>query len=279
MSSPRPSPDAPGQALSWREVRERHVVFEDEAVLALNKPAGVSVMGERHAATDLVRIAAEEGGERLFPVHRIDKVTSGLVLLAKELRHHGGLTRQFSRQTVDKVYLAVTRRQPGARELPGRGTIDLPLTVGRKNRVRIAGNREDITREPAGEGATWRLPPDAVFADRRTYPSLTHLVRVWQAEDGDRALLALRPVTGRRHQIRVHLAWIGHPIEGDPLFERTTRDAASLHSWRLSFDADWAGGARMCLTAPPNAAFWPDVAPGPSHTLPDRVEDALAALR
>ena len=119
----------------WAGIRDGGVVFEDEAVLVLNKPAGVSVMGERHE-TDLVRMAAG-AGEELFPVHRIDKVTSGAVLFAKELRWHGPLTRQFATRTVGKTYLAITG--PGG--LPARGAIDLPLSTGRKGRVRVAAPR------------------------------------------------------------------------------------------------------------------------------------------
>ncbi|MGP3969520.1 RluA family pseudouridine synthase [Streptomyces sp. 6N223] len=259
----------------WAEVRNACLVYEDEAILALNKPPGVSVMGERHEPTDLVRVA-EAAGERLFPVHRIDKVTSGLILLAKELRHHSGLTRQFNKQTVDKAYLAITRGGPGG--LPERGTIELPLSVGRKNRVRVAGRREDITRR----GDTWTLPPSPAAGDhpRKSYPSLTHFARVWQ--DATHSLLAVRPVTGRRHQIRVHLAWIGHAIEGDPLFEKQPQGDCHLHSWRLAFDADWAGNARMRLVAPPPPGFWRPVG-GPVRgdepgALLERAEEALGRL-
>jgi tRNA pseudouridine32 synthase/23S rRNA pseudouridine746 synthase len=246
----------------WDEVRAASLLFEDEAILALNKPPGISVMGERHE-TDLVRMAGE-AGERLYPVHRIDKVTSGLVLLAKEVRFHSGLTRQFNKQTVEKGYLVVTRASgppdgSGPDGLPERGTIELPLSVGRKNRVRVAGRREDITRGADGSpaAARWSLPPGGEFADKRSYPSTTTFVRLWADERN--ALLAVRPVTGRRHQIRVHLAWIGHPIEGDPLFDRASADrgvSTRLHSWRLAFDAAWAGDARMRLVAPPPPGFF-----------------------
>jgi tRNA pseudouridine32 synthase/23S rRNA pseudouridine746 synthase/23S rRNA pseudouridine1911/1915/1917 synthase len=261
----------------WEEMRAAALLYEDEAILALNKPPGVSVMGERHEPTDLVRVA-EAAGERLFPVHRIDKVTSGLILLAKELRHHSGLTRQFNRQTVDKAYLAITRG-PGP-DLPEHGTIELPLAVGRKNRVRVAGRREDITRK----GNAWTLPPGGVLQDKKNYPSLTHFARVWA--DARHSLLVLRPVTGRRHQIRVHLAWIGHPIEGDPLFEkegpkgregREGREECCLHSWRLAFDADWAGNARMRLAAPPPPTFWRPVQEE-AGVLLDQAGNALARL-
>ena len=240
----------------WADIRGAGVVLEDEAVLVLNKPAGISVMGERHE-TDLVRMAAA-AGEELFPVHRIDKVTSGAVLFAKELRWHGPLTRQFAGRTVGKTYLAITG--PGG--LPARGVIDLPLSAGRKGRVRVAAQRASIVADDAH--GTWSVPEAEVFGHVRTYPSVTTFAAVWQ--DGRHAVLAVRPVTGRRHQIRVHLAWIGHPVEGDPLFGPTDAPRALLHSWRLGFDAAWRDGARVRVEAAPEDDFWAPVLdrlPGP----------------
>lgn len=223
------------------------MLVETEDYLALDKPAGVSVTGERHE-TDLVRIA-KESGEHLYPVHRIDKVTSGVVLLAKTPAAHGPLTRQFTLRTVEKTYLAVTRTVG----LPSAGTIDLPLSVGRKNRVRIGAPREDIQFDAAI--GRWWVPGAAVRA--RSYPSLTRFRRAWQGEH--HSLLVLWPTTGRRHQIRVHLAWIGHPIAGDPLFPAPDGAARTcLHSWRLAFDD--RGGRRVTVTSGPRDDFWAPVA-------------------
>jgi tRNA pseudouridine32 synthase / 23S rRNA pseudouridine746 synthase len=233
----------------WVRLRSGRVVLEDEAVLALDKPAGISVMGERHD-TDLVRLAAG-AGEQLFPVHRIDKVTSGVVLFAKELRWHGDLTRQFARRAADKTYLAIAT--PGG--LPAHGSIDLPLSVGRKNRVRVAAPRASIAAD-TGHG-TWSVPEPAVFGHVRSYPSVTAFTTLWQ--DARHALLAVRPVTGRRHQIRVHLAWIGHPVAGDPLFGAAGDSRTLLHSWRLAFDAAWRDGSRLLAQAAPGADFWAPV--------------------
>jgi tRNA pseudouridine32 synthase/23S rRNA pseudouridine746 synthase/23S rRNA pseudouridine1911/1915/1917 synthase len=231
---------------TWPSIRRDGVILENEAVLALDKPAGISVLGERHD-TDLVRLAAE-AGEELFPVHRIDKVTSGAVLFAKSLAVHGGLTRQFNRRTVDKAYLVITR----SHGLPEHGTIDLPLTVGRKNRVRIAAPRESIAWDAAA--GRWSVPPSSVRRGPRVYPSVTAFARLWEGR-GHTVLLA-RPVTGRRHQIRVHLAWVGHPVDGDPLFDRTPRPRTFLHAWRLAFDASWADDHRVELEAEPGPDFW-----------------------
>ncbi|MEV6774442.1 RNA pseudouridine synthase [Nocardia sp. NPDC051030] len=228
----------------WPELRKQCLIAEDEAVLALNKPAGISVTGERHD-TDIVELA-QAHGETLYPVHRIDKVTSGLVLLAKQLPAHGELTRQFNKRTAEKAYLAIT----ASTGLPDRGVIDLPLSVGRKNRVRIAAPRESIHRD----GDTWRVPERDLLAGKN-YPSITEFAVIGRTDS--HTVLALRPLTGRRHQIRVHLAWIGHPIVGDPLFDKSgAHPRTHLHSWRLKLDASWREPAVLDLEAEPGADFW-----------------------
>jgi tRNA pseudouridine32 synthase/23S rRNA pseudouridine746 synthase/23S rRNA pseudouridine1911/1915/1917 synthase len=246
-------------AVDWPAIRGAGAVLDDDAVLVLDKPVGISVMGERHD-TDVVRLAAE-AGEELFPAHRIDKVTSGLVLFAKSTEVHGGLTRQFQRRTVAKEYLVITSTVG----LPEQGTIDLPLAEGRKGRVRIAAQRDDIV-VTAADGTTadgtaddpaatrWSVPRSKVAKDKRTYPSVTTFARVWEGKR--HTVLLVRPLTGRRHQIRVHLAWIDHPIQGDPLFEKEPSTRTCLHSWRLAFDASWSDDHRIQVDAEPGGDFW-----------------------
>lgn len=239
---------------NWRDLRDASLLLEDSAILALDKPSGISVVGERHG-TDIVELA-QEAGEQLYPVHRIDKATSGVILFAKELARHGGLTRQFSKRTVDKAYLVVTETVG----LPRHGTIELPLSAGRKGRVRIAAQRESIRAgRKADEGRWWVADEDLL--DTRRYPSTTVFDTLY--EGARHTLLVARPVTGRRHQIRVHLAWIGHPILGDPLFDKAAAQAGArthLHSWRLGFDADWLGGERVTLEAAPSTGFFAPLA-------------------
>ncbi len=246
---------------SWADLRAR-VLAETRDYLVLDKPAGISVTGERHD-TDLVRIAAE-AGEQVIPVHRIDKVTSGVLLLARSTATHGPLTRQFTKRTVAKSYLAITR----SIGLPESGVVDLPLATGRKNRVRVAAPREEI----GYSDGRWTVPAAAVRP--KSFPSVTRLRRLW--EGTGHTLVLADPETGRRHQIRVHLAWIGHPIAGDPLFAATTPPAAParpedlpgpgasdhprtlLHAWRLAFDD--ADGRRIEVRADPPVDFWAPVA-------------------
>lgn len=230
--------------ITWADVKAAHTVHEDATTIVLDKPAGLSVTGERHD-TDIVQLAAAEG-VTLYPAHRIDKVTSGLILFATDLTAHGALTRQFNKRTVDKEYLAIA----SGTGLPESGTIELPLSVGRKNRVRVAAPRESI----AEHGGIWSVPDADVFTHVKTYPSTTGFRKIW--EGGEHTVLALKPETGRRHQIRVHLAWIGHPIVGDPLFDKNPEGRTALHSWHLSYDHD---GKRMELEAFPGADFWTPV--------------------
>jgi tRNA pseudouridine32 synthase / 23S rRNA pseudouridine746 synthase len=255
----------------WAAIRAACALLEDEAVLALGKPAGISVVGERHDS-DLTTLA-RDAGERLLPVHRIDKVTSGAVLLAKQSWAHAELTRQFQRRSARKLYLAITR----SRGLPERGSIDLPLSVGRKNRVRVAAQRQAIVADQAA--GSWSVPSARTFATTRTYPSRTLFARVWEGRD--RTLLMVRPVSGRRHQIRVHLAWIGHPIVGDPLFQGGAGEPAprtALHSWRIGFDAPWSGDAHVQVEAPPGDDFWACLDAGPGEFDPATLLRAVAAF-
>lgn len=236
---------------SWHELRAESLIREDVATLALNKPSGISVIGERHE-TDIVELA-REAGEELFPVHRIDKVTSGLILFAKTLDFHGELTRQFNKRTVDKAYLVITRSV----DLPERGTIDMPLSVGRKGRIRIAAPREAIVADH--KTGRWFVRQEDLL-DTRNYPSTTQFATVWS--DDEHTILVVRPITGRRHQIRVHLAWIGHPILGDPLFNKAAAEQLGrtfLHSWQLGVDAAWLDGKRLEIEAVPGQDFWEPV--------------------
>ncbi|WP_028937103.1 RluA family pseudouridine synthase [Pseudonocardia spinosispora] len=239
-----------GPAPDWAALRR--VLAETDEYLVLDKPAGISVTGERHD-TDLVRIA-RDAGEELIPVHRIDKVTSGVVLLARTKAAHGPLTRQFAKRTVDKSYLVITR----STGLPTEATVELPLGVGRKNRVRVAAPREDIAFDTVA--SQWSVPESSV--SEPSYPSSTAIGRLW--EGSAHSLLRARPHTGRRHQIRVHLAWIGHPIAGDPLFPVRAGEPADgavrtcLHAWRLAFDD--ASGRRVEAEASPDEDFWAPIA-------------------
>ena len=231
--------------LSWSALR-RESVYEDDQLLVLNKAPGISVMGERHG--DSLIDLAGAAGEPVQWVHRIDKVTSGLLLLAKTRSAHASLTRQFANRSADKRYLAWVE----GTELPEQGTIDLPLRPGRKGTVRVAGPRQAIHYD-AGQ-RRFVLPGPAVDRSKTFYEARTDFAVALVGND--HTLLVLKPITGRRHQIRVHLAWLGFPVAGDPLFHRNREDQRTyLHSWGCEITCGWRDEPRTQLWAAPGEDF------------------------
>jgi tRNA pseudouridine32 synthase / 23S rRNA pseudouridine746 synthase len=188
------------------------VLHRSPEILVVNKPAGESLFADRSGAPclwDTIRSELDAlGGIRPYPVHRLDKGTSGVLVVALTPTLQAELNRAFAARRVRKFYIA---RVVGDPALAGRsGLIDLPLAKGRKSRYRIAGKRAAIARS----GNVWRLRA----ARSGGLPSRSRLRRL-RADDAH-SLLVLQPHTGRTHQLRVHLAWIGHPICGDHLYGR-----------------------------------------------------------
>ena len=167
------------------------------------------------------------GGEkRPGIVHRLDKDTSGLLIVAKDDQAHAALSRQLSERQMEKHYLALAAGQMKGSE----GSIDLAIGRSLKDRKKMAPR-------PDGRSA------------------LTHWTLLEQRSD--RALLDVRLVTGRTHQIRVHMAAIGHPVLGDPLYAaRGTPKAGRLmlHAWRLKFTHPRTG-EELRFEAPPDESF------------------------
>lgn len=176
------------------------ILFQDDHLIAIDKPAGLLVHRsdiDRHETRFAVQLLRDQLGRRVYPAHRLDKGTSGVLLFAFEPAIVKALTRQFEAGTVEKTYLAVVRGWP-----PEAGTIDHPLV--RKY--------DDYGRQ---------LPPT------EAQPALTHYRRLATIElpvAVDRyptsryALVALKPQTGRQHQLRRHLKHISHPIIGDATY-------------------------------------------------------------
>jgi 23S rRNA pseudouridine1911/1915/1917 synthase len=219
------------------------VIHEDAHLLVIDKPAGLvvhpgaGVMSGTlvnallHHVHDLSGIG---GVLRPGIVHRLDRGTSGLLLVAKDDATHRDLVRQFACRSVEKTYLAVTLGIPR----PVRGTITLPVGRDRVHRHKMS------TRAPRPRSATTEYEVIEIF-------------------DGA-ALLRLKPLTGRTHQIRVHLSAIGHPIAGDSVYGGTqtppSRRAAvrealgrlerpALHAARLAFDHP-SGRQRLSFESP-----------------------------
>jgi 23S rRNA pseudouridine1911/1915/1917 synthase len=206
------------------------IVYEDEVLLVVNKPAGLTVHpGPGHPTGTLVNaVLARVGdlrgvGGELRPgiVHRLDKDTSGLLVVAKSDAAHRSLAAQLKARTMSRTYLAVVR----GRLDPDAGT------------VRAAVGRHPIHRTR-----------QAVTASGR--PAVTHY-RVLERFDGA-TVLECRLETGRTHQIRVHFAHLGHPLLGDPVYGRANPGGLgrqALHAMRLEFTHP-VTGAHAAFTAP-----------------------------
>ncbi|MBQ9195850.1 MAG: RluA family pseudouridine synthase [Clostridia bacterium] len=167
------------------------------------------------------------GGEmRPGIVHRLDKDTSGLLLVAKDDQTHAALSRDLSERKMEKHYYAVVA---GVMKEDA-GVVDAPIGRSSADRKKMA-----VTPEGRPSRTEWRL------------------LRQWP----DRALLDVHLITGRTHQIRVHMSSIHHPVLGDPIYGHKNMPKAPrlmLHAYSLSFTHP-ATGERMTFTAPPEACF------------------------
>lgn len=186
------------------------LVYSDDALLVLDKPSGLlSVPGRDPAHADSLASRAQQQFPGAMTVHRLDMDTSGLVVMARHASAHRQLSIQFQDRKVDKAYVARVWGEPQAH----RGSVDLPLICDWPNRPRQKVDHE------VGK------------------PSLTHWEKI-SSSDGS-SLLRLMPVTGRSHQLRVHMQAIGHPILGDPFYAHPDALQAAprllLHALELAF--------------------------------------------
>ena len=201
------------------------IIYEDPDVIVVNKPQGMVVHpAAGHPTGTLVNallyqikdLSSINGIIRPGIVHRIDKDTSGLLMVAKNDQAHESLAAQLQAKTSKRRYLAIVHGCPDS----NRGTIEAPIGRNPKDRKK-----------------------QAVVAGGK--PALTHF-KVLERFVGDKySLLALQLETGRTHQIRVHLAYIGHPVAGDPLYgpRKTLEPNAGqfLHAEVLGFNQPSTG--------------------------------------
>ena len=194
------------------------VVYEDGDVLVVNKPAGL--LSEAKGEYCPEKTLADYG----LVVHRLDRDTSGVMILAKTEEVQKFLKKQFQNRTVHKVYYAVIEGMMKLNE----ARIDLPL-------------QRDLKRP-----TTFRVDPNGKPAE-----TFYRVLRV--AEDGGLSLVELRPTTGRTHQLRVHMKYLGHPIVGDPVYGGLPAKRLYLHA--ESLEVTLPGGVRKVFEVPHPRAF------------------------
>lgn len=184
-------------------------VYQDDALIVLDKPSGMlAVPGRGPELQDCLSARVQADWPTASIVHRLDRDTSGLIVMALDADVHRELSRQFAAREVGKVYRAVVFGLPAANE----GLVDLPL-------------RKDFDR-----------PPRHMVDPALGRPAQTR----WRVVERctDRTLLEVEPITGRSHQIRIHLASLEHPILGDPLYAHeqalAMADRLMLHAEQLT---------------------------------------------
>lgn len=224
------------------------VLFEDDGLMVINKPGNLPVHPAGSFFFNTLTMDLQTRGLPAYPVHRLDRETSGVIVIAKSASLCRALVAQFSDRTTQKTYLAVVRGRPTQE----RFSVDAPLGRDPASRINLKMGRIEIA-----DGGQEALTEFRVLGHRRS------------REHGPLALVECRPKTGRQHQIRVHLALQGLPILGDKLygvdeetalsfFERTSaRENAefprhALHAYELQFDHP-VTGERMKVRAP-----WPE---------------------
>jgi 23S rRNA pseudouridine1911/1915/1917 synthase len=216
------------------EAIDLKVVYEDDDLAVIDKPAGMVVHpGVGNETGTLVNAilarwpeltTMNDPDERRGIVHRLDKETSGLIVIAKHEAALADLMQQFQDRTVEKTYMALLERTPKTHN----GRIDAPIGRNPKQRKQMA-----VTRE-GREAVTEYHVLDDQFQDQA-------------------ALVVFKPLTGRTHQIRVHAAFIGCPVLGDRVYgfrkQRTRMKRHFLHAATLAFDHP-ASGERIQFESP-----------------------------
>lgn len=211
-------PDLPQPSAFFR------VIAREDAFVVIDKAAGISVHRDSREQGLLPMVAAELGLERLYLVHRLDSLTSGLLLLATSAGSCAVLAAQFAERSVEKFYIALTDRRPARKQ----GTV-----------------QGDMVRSRNG---SWRLSRDTVN------PAITRFTSCGVGE-GLRLVL-LKPETGRTHQLRVALKSLGAPIVGDRRYGGSAADRGYLHAMALRFD--WAGERRGYVVMPGSGQHFDD---------------------
>lgn len=224
------------------------ILFQDDYLVAVNKPAGLLVHRsaiDRHETRFALQLVRDQIGRRVYPVHRLDKPTSGVLLFALDVETARRLTAAFTAGEVSKRYLAVVRGHPDEQ-----GTVDYPL-LEPLDKMTDRRARQDKPAQPA-------------ITDYRRLATVELPVRVDRYPTSRYALIEAAPRTGRKHQIRRHMKHIFHPVIGDTTYgkarhnrlftERFGSTRLLLHAQHLAF-VHPASGQSLALSAPLDEIF------------------------
>ena len=197
------------------------ILFQNQNFVAINKPCQIAVHQEENQISLTQTLAAQLSLERVWLLHRLDKATSGVLLLALNEQTASELGQQFSAKTMRKTYLALSDTKPSKKQ----GWIKGGMEKSRRGAWKL-------TRDMANPAIT-------LFHSHAIAPNLR--------------LFVLQPHTGKTHQLRVAMKSLGSPILGDELYGGTPAERMYLHAWQIEFQHR---GEHFKITAP-LAAIWP----------------------
>lgn len=205
------------------------ILYQDKDLLVVEKPSGLlSNPGRGDHLQDSVQLRLAQHFSPLYLIHRLDMATSGLMVFALRKKAEIALKQQFASRLVAKTYLARVAGIP----CTSHGLIDLPLAA--------------VPPQITG------LPPRHQVCLEHGKAAQTYYQVLWQ--DHASALMQLKPITGRSHQLRVHLASLGHPILGDTIYATPAQQQAAprllLHATELTFNQPYSG-ERLHFVCPP----------------------------
>ncbi|MCE9644597.1 MAG: RluA family pseudouridine synthase [Chloroflexi bacterium] len=212
------------------------ILYRDEQLLVINKPAGLSVLPEgwEPDAPYIVKQLEEDVG-KIWVVHRLDKYTSGVLVFALTAEAHRALNIQFEKHETEKVYRAITVGAPPWKERTTK--FPLRVNVGHKHRTMV-DNRKGVPSETRFRVLNWNQASSDDLSFDEDVKGM--------------ALVEARPMTGRTHQIRVHAYALGYPLLGDTLYsspESVIISRPALHAYSLTITHP-VSEERVTFTAP-----------------------------
>ena len=201
------------------------ICFEHPDFVVINKPAGISVHKDEQAVGLSEKLAKQLGVEKLWLVHRLDKVTSGLLIFARNQAAAVNFYHLFHEHKVEKTYLALSDKKP------------------KKKQGKIIGDMEK------SRGGSWKLCPT------KNHPAITQFHSLSVAPN--LRLFILQPKTGKTHQLRVAMKSLSSPILGDTRYACSTADRVYLHAYQLTFV--YQGEDFLIRARPTIGHFWANI--------------------